>query len=88
LEQTDQYALAVVLYEMLSGRNPWDISSQNVDVLPQVHVENTTKLFIQVCLWLTQAVSDGIGVALAKNRKERWPTILQFADALRVLERA
>jgi serine/threonine protein kinase len=86
--QTDQYALAVVLYEMLSGRRPWDISSRNVDVLAQMHAEKTPTPLIQVCSWVPKAVSDGIGLALAKNPKERWPTILQFADALRDLERA
>ncbi len=85
--QTDQYVLAVVLYEMVSGRGPWDISSQNVDVLAQVHAEKTPKLLIQVCPRIPQAVSAGIGVASTKSPKERWPTILQFADALRVLER-
>ena len=84
--QTDQYALAVVLYEMLSGRRPLDISSHNVDVLAQMHAEKTPTPLIQVCSWVPQAVSDGIGIALAKNPKERWPTILQFADALRDLE--
>jgi len=44
----DQYALAVVLYEMLTGRSPWDISSHNVDVLAQMHVKKTPKPLIQV----------------------------------------
>jgi serine/threonine-protein kinase len=86
--QTDQYALAVVLYEMLSGRAPWDIDSHHVAALAQMHVDKTPMPLIEVCSWVPKSVSDAIGVAMAKDPRDRWPSILQFADAVQGLSGA
>ena len=87
-EQTDQYALAVVLYEMLSGHAPWDIDSHDVGALAQMHVQMSPKPLIEVCSWVPKSVSDAIDVALAKDPQDRWPSILQFADAVEGLSAA
>jgi serine/threonine-protein kinase len=87
-EQTDQYALAVVLYEMLSGRAPWDIDSHDVGALAQMHVEKAPMPLIEVCSWVPKLVSDAIDVAMAKDPRDRWPSILQFADAVQGLSAA
>ena len=85
-EQTNQYALAVVIYEMLSGRSPWNLESRDIHEFAYKHVIEPPMPLAVVCPRVPLTVSQAIAVALAKNPKERWPSILLFSDALRDLD--
>jgi serine/threonine protein kinase len=75
----DQYALAVVLYELLSGKRPFDgatsheLMYQHLEVIPlpvSVHREDTPANVVAV-----------LNRALSKNPHERFPTMEAFAEA-------
>ncbi len=74
--RTDQYALAVVLYEMLSGRLPF--IGKTPSELRQ-HVLNNAPTPIPGYLPL---VSSVIFRALAKKRADRYATCREFLDTL------
>ena len=76
---SDQYALAIVLYEWLSGTLPFtgsftEICSQHVLVQPPSLVEKLPSL--------PPGVETVIFKALAKDPEQRYPKISAFAEAL------
>jgi WD40 repeat protein/DNA-binding CsgD family transcriptional regulator/tRNA A-37 threonylcarbamoyl transferase component Bud32 len=80
--QTDVYALGIVLYEMLTGTQPFSPSSTPAELLhkhletpvPDVKVRRTE---------LPDAVNDVIQTATAKTPTERYPDAPGLARALR-----
>ncbi len=76
---SDQYALAVIVYEWLSGKLPFrgsmaELYGQHLHALaPLVTEKNPT---------LPRAVATVVAKALAKEPAQRFPTILEFALAL------
>lgn len=78
--RTDEWALACITWEMLSGRCPFtgdDVAS----LLYQVVHENPAPLTAQVP-GLRPEVEEVLRCALAKNRTDRFSTISAFARAL------
>jgi eukaryotic-like serine/threonine-protein kinase len=77
---TDQYALAVMLYELLSGRPPFrgtpmQMMYAHVNVQPQAPSTLNPRL---------SAVIDAVIIrGLAKKPEERFPSIIAFAFAFR-----
>ena len=77
---TDQYALAVMLYELLSGRPPFrgtpmQMMYSHVNVQPQAPSTLNPRL---------SAVIDAVIIrGLAKKPEERFPSIIAFAFAFR-----
>ncbi len=75
--QTDQYALAVVAYEMLAGRLPFDatnsmalafaVTNSDPDAIPG----------------LPKAVNAALLKALSRQRKDRFEKCIDFVDALK-----
>ncbi len=69
---TDQYALAGVSYTMLTGKQPWDLPARarlaETIVLPQNHRPE-----------IPIAVNSVLFRALAKDPRDRFPTIMDFA---------
>ena len=79
--RTDQYALACVAYEMLTGQPPFPRSTP-VSVL-YAHVSTEPPSVIAGRPDLPVAVDRVLGRALAKAPADRFPTCGQFASALR-----
>ena len=81
--QTDIYSLGVTLYEMLTGRHPFEGRSP-VDMLYQHLDDPLPVLRIEGC---SAATLDGtnrvIQIATAKDPAKRWPDVLSLAIALR-----
>jgi serine/threonine protein kinase len=75
-QRTDQYALAVVAYELLAGRLPFD--STDFDIL-RACVLNDPPPPIQD---QPDAVNRALMLGLAKRREERFPTCLEFIQAI------
>ncbi len=78
---SDQYALAVVVYEWLSGSRPFQggplevIIQHRVDPPPSLHA---------VCPEISLQVEQVILKALAKAPEERFPTMAHFARAFHI----
>ena len=77
---SDQYSLAVVAYEWLSGSRPfqgnsqWEIIQQHMSVAPtSLHARDAS---------LPQSIDDVVLKALAKDPLQRFESVKAFADAL------
>lgn len=76
----DQYALAVVLYELLSGNPPFEGSTahelmfQHLQVVPEsVDIHRPD---------IPSSVVDALSRALSKEPQDRFPTIVDFVETL------
>ncbi|MEZ4222790.1 MAG: serine/threonine-protein kinase [Polyangiaceae bacterium] len=78
--RADQFALAVVLYEMAAGAPPFG-GSDPMAVLYQV-VHEACKPLHSVAPWVPVVFDDVLARAMAKKRDERFASISQFAWAL------
>ena len=78
--RTDVYSLGVMVFEMLTGRPPFE-SSSPLGVITRHLCDPppaASSIHSVVPAWL-----DGVlNRALAKNRDDRWPTVTEFARAL------
>ncbi|MFL5577011.1 MAG: protein kinase domain-containing protein [Gemmatimonadaceae bacterium] len=79
--RSDQYSLAAVTYEMLAGQPPFVgptaqaiIARQMLDQVPSLTIVRRT---------IPLEVEDAVLRALSKVRADRFPTVAQFAEALR-----
>ena len=73
---SDQYSLAVVAYELLAGRPPFE--GANLDVLRNIVLNEEPKKpdGLDVKIWAV------LKKAMAKNKDERYATCTAFSDAL------
>ena len=78
--RADQYALAVVAFEMLAGRRPFD--SPRVQDLLNMHIEGAIPELTTVRPGASEAASAAIARALAKDPGDRFATASAFIDAL------
>ncbi len=76
---SDQYALAIVIYEWLSGVRPF--SGTYVELLTQ-HLSTDPPLLDEQTLAIPHAVQQVIRKALAKDPHQRFARIQDFANAL------
>lgn len=76
---SDRYALAVVAYELLTGRRPFERESPTAEAAAHVHeiVPPASELAD-----LPEAVDAVFARALAKNPVHRFPTAAAFVEAL------
>ena len=73
---SDQYSLAIVYQELLTGQRPF--VGANVRQLIMQHIQGTPNLES-----LPQGDREIVGRALAKNPDDRYPSCIQFVHALR-----
>ncbi|MSQ82982.1 MAG: serine/threonine protein kinase [Myxococcales bacterium] len=78
--RTDQFALAVMVYEMITGRPPWQ-SDTPLGLLFQV-VHSPTPALGSHAADLPQHAVAAIEKALSKNATERFGDVCEFVEAL------
>jgi serine/threonine-protein kinase len=76
---SDQYALAIVVYEWLAGQRPFQ--GDPLALMLQHHKDMPSSL-CSICPQVTPEVEQVIFKALAKSPEDRFPTITHFAQAL------
>jgi len=76
---TDQYALGVVIYEVLSGRLPFE--SQTAYALMNKHLNEPPTPLHTVRPDLPIEIEAVLQRALAKDPQDRFPTVTDFANA-------
>ncbi len=76
---SDQYALAVVVYEWLSGRRPFNGSY--MEIVAQ-HLSTPPPMLDEQTLAIPHAVQQVLQRALAKDPHQRFPRVQDFAEEL------
>jgi hypothetical protein len=79
--RSDQYSLAAIVYEMLSGRPPFP-SGDDIGALLRRVIHERPPPLSELSPWVG-SVSAVVMRGLAKEPRERFPSIATFAEALR-----
>lgn len=77
--KTDQYALGVVIYMMVTGQKPFD--AETVYGLLQQHLNQTPARPHEIRADIPAAVTEVLEKALAKKQEDRYGTMVEFAQA-------
>lgn len=78
---SDQYALAVTIYSMLSGRMPFEAT--NTPALMYKHLQDPPTPIQVSRPDLPPQTMMVLGRAMAKKPEDRWPSCVEFAEALK-----
>jgi len=78
--RADVYAAAVMLYELVAGRRPFEATTYQA-LFSQV--QGRARSLREVAPHAPPALCDTVDRALARDPDARWPTALAFAHALR-----
>ena len=78
---SDRYALAVVAFELLSGRRPF--VSESITAEAVAHVNAPVPSIAEICEGLPEELDAVFRQALAKDPAERFETASEFVAALR-----
>jgi serine/threonine-protein kinase len=82
----DQYALGVILYEMLAGRRPFAAATP-LDLL-QLQIHQRPTPLHELAPHVPPPLAATVARMLAKRPSERFPTVLALTEALASLARA
>jgi serine/threonine protein kinase len=77
--RTDIYALGVILYELITGRVPFQADTPYAIVHGHIYTKPEAPSTINA--ELTDSIDEVLGKALAKNRDERFPTASAMMQA-------
>ncbi|HEY4121815.1 MAG TPA: serine/threonine-protein kinase [Byssovorax sp.] len=77
---SDQFALAVVAFQLLTGKKPWDAPS-DLGILGQILTAPPLRLS-DVASWLPASLDEVFERAMAKDPAHRFDSVEAFADAL------
>jgi serine/threonine-protein kinase len=82
--QTDQYAFALVVYEMLTDRLPWDVSGAKA--LAKARLKVPPASAVGFCPWLPEEVDRALRKALSRDPAKRYESVHALMFELRRLE--
>jgi serine/threonine-protein kinase len=85
-ERADQYSAALVTYELLTGRFPWDLPVRTLEATIDAHLTRSPAPPSTFCPWLPPRVDETLVRALAKRPAERWSSVAEFAKRMRDLQ--
>lgn len=77
---SDQYALAITVYNVLTGRLPFEAT--NTPALMYKHLQDDPTPIHTIRPDLPTQTMTVLGRAMAKKPQDRWPSCMAFADAL------
>ena len=83
-ERADIYSLGVMLFEMISGRPPFEADSAMTTMM--MHVSDPVPDLSELAPGIPPGLKAIVEKALAKNREDRFQTAAQMAAALRNLD--
>jgi serine/threonine-protein kinase len=86
--RSDQYSLAIVVFEMLTGKRPFESDSAYGYMTKHCTEPPPRPSEVVRRLTLPVALEDALLRALAKEPRDRWPTVDAFAGALEAALRA
>ncbi len=86
--QTDIYTMAVVVYEMLTGRFPWTVDTRDVSAMIHAHLTGVPAPPSRHVPWIPRLVDECILRALAKNSANRPRDAHEFVSGLYELQYA
>jgi eukaryotic-like serine/threonine-protein kinase len=78
---SDRYALAIVAFELLSGRRPYENESMTAEAA--AHVNAPVPSIAKICENLPRELDPVFRQAMAKDPQERFPTAQDFVAAMR-----
>ena len=79
-QRTDTYSLGVVLYELLTGRKPFE--GDNHYAIMRAHVDQEPASPMDINPTISPALSRAISTAIAKEPHRRFQSASQFREAL------
>jgi serine/threonine protein kinase len=80
------YAVALVLYELLTGRFPWDIDLRSGPALVEAHLHRSPAAPSQYTRWVPTGVDQWIVRALSKDPRDRPRDAYEFIAKLYELQ--
>ncbi|RME04190.1 MAG: serine/threonine protein kinase [Planctomycetota bacterium] len=80
--QTDIYSTGIVLYEMITGRVPFEGANTTAIMLQHISSQPISPRKLCPQLELPEEIEHVILTALAKNKAQRFKTALEFIEAL------
>jgi serine/threonine protein kinase len=81
-QRTDVYALGVILYELLTGARPYEISSQQVFEAARIVREHKPVSPLKLNRELSPGIVNVAGTCLQKDRKRRYADAAEVASAV------
>jgi serine/threonine-protein kinase len=84
--QTDQYAFALIIYEMLTGRLPWDLGGLDSSGLAEVRRRVAPAPPSWFCPWLPERMEAALLKALSQDPAARHDTVHGLMFELRGLQ--
>lgn len=78
---TDQYALAIMTFQLLAGRTPFE---GDMAALAKAHMYDTPPSLHKINPAVPAAVDAVLVRALAKDPQQRYPSVAEFARELRI----
>ncbi len=81
--RSDVYSMGVVLYELLDGRLPYDVSTPSTLDAARIIREEPPRRFDRASLHHGGDLEAVVFKALAKNREDRYQSMQDFVDDLR-----
>lgn len=78
--RSDQYALAVLAFELLTGRNPF--AAESVGEIVQKHCSEVAPPLSDFRPDLPRRVADGLARGMSKRRDDRFPDVIDFLTSM------